>query len=145
MTVINTRIIEKIDFTDNGVHFNVSLPGRVTVLSGNNASGKTLLRQRFKMKSILEAEMHGLEDKVVTFDIFDNHDLQQVKDIKHKFIIIDNGDSLLATHNSLVDYINADFDNQYLIFSRGETGIRTNPNNRGRLVANGKEIKAVFD
>lgn len=57
-----------LDFTDaNGVHFIVSLPGRVTVLSGDNATGKTLLRkleERLEIRGgqILETVIKGFVD-----------------------------------------------------------------------------------
>ena len=144
MTIIKTRIIERIDITKKGVHFNVELPGRITVVSGESGTGKTFLRKAIKDDAILNEELSGVEDTVIEFSVTGNSDLNQIKNVEHKLIIIDNADILLEKYRDLVPCINSNFHNQYLILSRGETGIRTHPNYRGVLTANGKEIKAKF-
>ena len=146
MNITSTILIKNIDFTDkNGVHFGVNLPGRVTVLSGDSATGKTLLWHRLKTQAIIDEDTLGVKDIIEIFTSDRNNDLEMVRHLKGKLIIIDNGDILLHGHKDLADYINCDFDNQYLIFSRGDTGISTNPKYRGKMIANGKEIKAIFN
>ena len=146
MKVINTKVLEKIDFTTkNGTHFDIRLPGRITVISGDSGTGKTLIRKQLKDDAIINEEIEGITDNITVFNLPDNTELSNVKNIKHNFIIIDNGDIILANHKEMIDYINTDFDNQYLIFSRGETGIRTSLSSRGVLRKNANEIKAIFD
>lgn len=105
--------------------FKIQLKGRVTIVTGDSASGKTLLCSRLKNikhdKNISNQKYRADNILLVNED-----NIGGITNQKQKLIIIDRADQVLT--DDIVDNINRDGDNRYLIFTRKPTGLTVTPN-----------------
>jgi uridine kinase len=97
--------------------FDLDINGTVTLISGDSGSGKTLLMQMLK---------YGLEDPLSP--IYDKPIILYSKGMdlrcfKNNVIFIDNFDSISLQKPEIIDLINNDNDNQYVLISRAYTKI----------------------
>ena len=108
------------------LNFEIELEKRITIISGDSATGKSLL-----YKTIEAHEGLNSKDKFLTIN-HRNTGLTSVgfrdmlRGLKDKIIIIDNSDIIL--NDSMKEFINYDEDNKYIILGRKTEGIRTTPN-----------------
>lgn len=107
-----------------GKKFEFHLRGKVTIVNGLSATGKTYLCEYIKeVQQDLNSDFGTEFDNVFLLNS-ENKDCiyKQLK----KLIIVDRAELILS--NDIVNFINSDNNNKYLIFSRGLTGIRVTPN-----------------
>lgn len=144
-------IYDRIKFvTPEGVNVDIEFPDRISVITGNSSTGKTFFADYVEgviasKSRELMSEM-SLKDNVVIFrdtDIRGILSVEELKGLKGKLIIIDEADNIMS--DEIADYINTDFDNQYLIFSRCNTRISTSPTAIGEFIREDKKIYAEYD
>lgn len=128
-----------------GNQFELQMRGRKTIVKGNSGTGKTLIVKR--LTDIIENEdVNGLKVSEYSADnivILDRRNISMLQFIKGKLIIIDRAD-LILTDEKVIEFINADFDNRYLIFARHPMGLRITPNYVGDLYREGKTIRLKY-
>ncbi len=105
--------------------FNLQLRGKITIVTGDSASGKTLLCN--KLKSIKHDK--NLSKQIYRADnifLVNDDNIDALINQKKKLIIIDRAEQILTS--DIVDSINQDKDNRFLIFTRKPIGIIATPN-----------------
>ena len=132
-----------IDFIDtNSTRYSLKLRGNKTIIMGASASGKSLLCTR--LHDIIMDRNTGLKPYEANNVFVVNEDnINKLKSIKNKLIIIDRADLLL--NKNMIDYINHDSNNRYLIFARKPLGINLSPNYFGRLIKNDNTIEIEYE
>lgn len=133
-----------LDFTDiNGNRFYLKFKGDKTIVSGKSASGKTLLCTRLK-KLIDDKNINMKPYGADNIFIMTQDNTEKLSNQKNKLIIIDRAEQLLT--ESIVEFINQDFNNRYLIFLRKSVGIELSPNHFAELYNDGDNtIKIKYD
>lgn len=140
----------KIDNEQNCV--DIKLRGSIVVIRGASAIGKSLLVGAIKRQiAKLKARKGGFDELYSNIVIFDyqNEKISDIQNYKEKLIIIDNADELLSGAEDIVEFINNDLSNQYLLIGRSIGGLHTTPNYIGHInIEQGKErniIKLEYD
>lgn len=105
-----------------GVEIELQMRGRITIVSGQSATGKTFICD------YISTIQRGMNDDNEYDNVFvlnmDNKD--KIFNQHDKLVMIDRADMILTS--DIADFINQDRNNKYLIFARGITGIRITPN-----------------
>lgn len=121
----NKNILKISDMSGN--EFELKFKDLKTIVNGDSATGKTLLC------SIIRSYMDDMNDDLnKVYDtsnivLLDKNNMQYIKNMKDKLIIIDRADIILD--KDTVEAINIDWGiNKYLIFSRKPLGINLSPN-----------------
>lgn len=131
--------------------FDLQLHDNITLLSGDSATGKSLIYQ------LLESNF--LRDKARLLDtdftkvllinyknfMQDSSILNTIYTVKDYLIFIDNADIVLDNNIKVSDYISRDKENTYIIAARGFTGIRTSPTNCATLQLNNNVISLKYE
>lgn len=132
-------------FTDkNGNRFNLEFKGEKTIVSGDSATGKTLICtllnniSKDKNKSL---KPYNADNVFVLSD--DN--IEKLPNQKNKLVIIDRAELIL--NDAIVHYINNDRENRYLLFLRKAIGIELSPNHFAELKRHKNEtvLEYTFD
>ena len=127
-------ILKELRYTTiHGVSVYVPFHARVTVIGGDSSSGKSFIKST--VRKVYNTRGKGI---VVVYDYESPIDLDMLKALKNRLVIMDNVDLLLPKIEGLREYINKDFDNQYLFFMREDHGINANVNNYAELFTKGK-------
>lgn len=132
----------RIEFDDkDGNIYNLQLRGNVNIVVGDSASGKTLLCNKImniaRDKNIV-ARKYSADDMFVVNE--DNVD--KLKENNHTLILIDRAEQILD--DDLVDYINRDISNRYLIFTRKSLGIEITPNHVAEMREHDREFRLEY-
>lgn len=131
--------------SESGIAINIQLPGRINILGGDSATGKTFCAE-FIAVLPGDERMLGSQLKTVVFNAVSSRQLDLLtilKTLSNTLIVIDNADILLRGREELVDFINGDKSNQYLIFSRGINNLDVPRYCRGQMKFN-KEKRCVY-
>lgn len=125
--------------TSNDFRFDLKLRGDITLVGGDSATGKTFLVRAIRAKNynrnILNSGYDTDLSNVVIYDFTTGISKESLSTLSNKLIIIDNAD--IIVNQKLADYIKLDFNNQYLIFSRGGIDYHVTPNYRATMVRSG--------
>ena len=148
------KITDRLQTHYGPIKFDISLPGSITSIGVESATGKSFFIQALK-KNILNASQNTGIPSSISSDInisdikvIDTYsslsDLASVLRLSQgKLIVVDNADLLFSRAG-----LNAlDFDqspNQFLIFSRDGMRYGANPNSLGELYLDGDTITAEF-
>ncbi|MBO5259896.1 MAG: hypothetical protein J6B26_05895 [Agathobacter sp.] len=122
--------------------FNLKFKGDKTIVSGDSATGKTLICtllsniSKDKNKSL---KPYNADNVFILTD--DN--VEKLVDQKNKLIIIDRAEFIL--NDKIVDYINHDRENRYLLFLRKAMGIDLSPNHFAELKKDNKDNETVLE
>lgn len=119
---------DKLEFTVSPLlKISLSFRGRVTVVGGDSATGKTLIAEVCRKRA--EYDKVYKRKSIFSSMSFYNvaSDLAGILDEENRFIIIDNADYLFEGNADLVDVINGDCSNQYMIFARCAMGLVVPP------------------
>lgn len=127
-----------LNFADkNGNRFNLKFKGNKTIVSGDSATGKTLICTL--LNNISKDKNRSLKpysaDNVF---ILSEDNVEKLEYQENKLIIIDRAEFLLT--DKIVDFINVDRENRYLLFLRKAMGIDLSPNHFAELKKKDKEI-----
>ncbi len=123
----------------NNYIFDLQLRGRVTIIDGKSATGKTYLTD-----NIVALVNTGRLSNVRGINGDSNFTIDTLKSIKSSLVVIDNGEYL---DDDIVSYICMDrFEhrNTYLIFSRKYLSVGLSPNYYGELVESDKLITVSY-
>lgn len=128
----------RLKFADkNGNKFNLKFKGNKTIVSGDSATGKTLICTL--LNNISKDKNKSLKpysaDNVF---ILSDDNVEKLVNQKNKLIIVDRAEFILT--DKIVDFINADRENRYLLFLRKAMGIELSPNHFAELKKNDNEI-----
>ncbi len=117
----------------NDMSYDLHFKGDITIVTGNSGTGKTYLVDFIaKLKKALDKKSSKYSaDNIFILDI---ENLSKLKSQSGKLIIIDRADVLLQGKEWVVDFINHDLNNKYLIFARGNLGIEVSPNHYATFV-----------
>lgn len=122
----------------SGLVFNLELRMGITFVYGDSAVGKSLFYstlQDYKLYNKLSSNTDNTLDRVVLFNY--SHMLpliDSLKLLKGNLIVLDNFDYLRREDSNIVDYINTDFDNQYLLFGRRLNGLLLETNCVAKMI-----------
>lgn len=124
----------KIDNEQNSV--DIKLRGSTVVIRGASATGKSLLVGAIKRQiAKLKARKNGFDalySNIVIFD-YQNEKISDIRNCVGKLIILDNADELLSDASDIVEFINNDIDNQYIVIGRTIKGLNVTPNYIGHI------------
>ena len=160
--MVYNRLQFKIPSVD--VRFDVTLPGAVNVVSGDSATGKSLFVKCISLakgaNAVSPVKLYpDISDNILCFDYASminiigrvdegnviNNLLDHIQKNKNCLIVLDNADLYLKGNNALVQYINFDSSNQYLIFSRGSNNIRADYEHRGVMTEENGVITVKYN
>lgn len=109
-------IYKNIIFKADPFSYNLVFDDRITLVGGDSGTGKTVLYQ------ILEDLRLTKEYKAIKlFNYRSDSLLASLKQCKDNFIVIDNADILID--DDIRRFINFEFSNQYMLFSRNCDGL----------------------
>lgn len=128
----------------NGNKFNLKFKGDKTIVSGDSATGKTLICTL--LNNISKDKNKSLKpynaDNVF---VLTEENAEKLVNQNNKLIIIDRAEYIL--NDNIVDYINNDRNNRYLLFLRKAMGIELSPNHFAELKKTDNEtvLEYAFD
>ena len=120
-----------LNITNQGMKFNLELKKRITVLRGDSATGKTLMYNAISNRELRD----GIEKGGSVYRTYNYKDyidrgrgfiLKDIENLREKVIVIDNSDMVLT--DKLINFINYDSHNRYILIGRSLTEIKTTPN-----------------
>lgn len=132
--------------TENSVSYNLEIRQPITIIHGDNATGKTLLVNLVKgIKKHRRINNIKSDDfNVETFS--DEIDLDIFSKIRNSLVIIDRADMFLENRQDILDLIlDTRSNNTYLIMSRVALNLGVSPNYYGSFVFDNGEIKIKYD
>ena len=132
-------ILKNYKISAEGVKYNLIFYTDLTIISGESGVGKTLLFKAFQKKAALGDERFVCVDINYVTNLKNmNTTLDSVlSSAKNKIIIIDNAGVVLNTTQRLK--ISMDTKNQYIIFTHGTDGFKTNRNGLAKLLIENNE------
>lgn len=109
-------IYKKIMFKADPFSYDLEFDDRITLVGGDSGTGKTVLYE------ILEDLRLTDEYKAIKLFNYKSDDIDtSIKQCRHNFIVVDNADILLD--DDIKKFINFEFSNQYMLFSRNCDGL----------------------
>ena len=122
-------ILEELNYTTiHGVSVYIPFFDRITVIGGDSSSGKSFVKDTAK-EAYNDIGVRIIE----VFDYSSPVDLDMLKNLSGRLIIMDNADIFLRNDLDLRTHINRDGRNQYLLFMRTENGIDASADNYAEL------------
>lgn len=122
--------------------FDLSIRKPITIVSGNSASGKTLLVSCIKSTILnMKRNNKGSVPNIVAFD--DEFSISKVETLPNSLIVIDRAELILNDED--VKYIREDNKHHYLIFARGFLDLDLTPNYFGEFIKEGSVITISYD
>ena len=114
--------------------FSLELKERVVVIKGDSGSGKTLLVKAIKAleRTKVGGDLYRVIDNPLEFNKDEFEYL--IKNYNGKIIVIDNADTSL--NKELIEVINSDDKNRYIIIGRALWDLKVTPNGVSEMVYN---------
>jgi len=109
-------IYRNIEFEASPFKYHLEFTGRITLVRGDSATGKTYLYQM--LEDLKQLEQYQAV-KLFNYKSDDFH--ERLKICQNKFIVIDNADTILDDEDKR--FINFEISNQYLLFLRNCDGL----------------------
>ena len=106
---------------------------RITLVGGDSGTGKTVLYEMLEDLK-LTAEYHAIK----LFNYKSENILENLKNCKNNFIVIDNADILID--DDIRRFINFEFSNQYMLFLRNCDGLNVSDKSFKMLKLENNEI-----
>lgn len=135
-------IVTNINIKGKEVDVDIYLRGSVVVIRGDYTTKKSLLMNIIK-KEVIQMKASGIESNVEIFDYM-RANMVELKLCRNKLIIIDNADELIKNNNKIINYINNDCSNQYIIIGRSVSKLHIMPNYIGHLEVKNIQGKKVI-
>ena len=114
-----------------GITFDFKLRRHITIIAGNSSTGKSLFYSTLE-KTVADYNANNISNnqfdysKVVLFNAKCNLSLVDIlKPLKGYLIVLDNFDYLRGKYPDIMDFINRDIDNQFIIIGRRIAGLFT--------------------
>ena len=118
-------IYKNITFKAAPFSYDLVFDDRITLVGGDSGTGKTVLYEM-------------LEDLRFTDEYKSDNLLETLKQCRGNFIVIDNADILL--NDDIRRFINFEFSNQYMLFSRNCDGLNVSDKSFKILKVEGNRI-----
>ncbi len=141
------KLYDEIKFiTEDNVQVDIKLPGRVNLIKGNSATGKTffvdLIQKILDVRSDYILNKYNLRDNIKIFK--DTRDNLSLNKITNTLIIIDEADNIVTP--KIVKHINTDVynGNQYLIMTRAITGLRASQGCIGEFIRDKNKLYTKY-
>lgn len=135
----------RIDFDDKyGNRFTLQLRGNINIITGDSGSGKTLLCN--KLRNITnDRNVSTKRYDVGNLFVVDRADISRIKEQRGKLILIDDAEMVLR--DDLIEHINHDSNNRYMLFTRKPLGVAVTPNHFAEMVRDerGFRLEYAFD
>ena len=132
----------RIEFDDkDGNIYNLQLRGNVNIVVGDSASGKTLLCNKI-MNIARDKNIVARKYSADGMFVVNEDNVDKLKENNHTLILIDRAEQILD--DDLVDYINRDISNRYLIFTRKSLGIEITPNHFAEMREHDREFRLEY-
>lgn len=132
--------------TPLGFDIDIELPGRLVLISGDSATGKSFIAYLLSGEA---SKMYsgGTESNIAVFNSSSIKAIESIRDLRKHLIVIDNADVVLYFNKELISYINTDRKNQYMIFSRAILDFNTPPYCSGEFMldAYNKKISVKYE
>lgn len=131
----------KISFISSGdLKFDLELRGEKNIVSGTSASGKTLL---CNIIAGIKGDLNSVKQYEATnIYLANQNSLEGIRAQENKLIIMDRADLLLDA--GMVDFINHDYKNRYLLFLRKPMGLEITPNHFAEMVFSDDTFKLRY-
>ena len=131
-------MINELKFKYRETLIHLDIRGSIILIHGKTSSGKSYIVYCIKkeIEGINSSTPISGNDSVYSkIDIFDyrNSDIDKIKTISGELIIIDNADRIINGRKDIIDYINNDESNQYIIIGRDFRGFQVMPNYIGKI------------
>lgn len=113
--------------TKDGLVIDFQLRDRITVISGESATGKTLLCNF--IRKVANNKNKTKDYCATNIIIIDTTNINLMYEIKHKLFIIDNAEITLSKKD--IDFIDNNsyyYENRYLVMARDIVGFSISPN-----------------
>ena len=126
----------------NKAIFNLDIREPITVISGESASGKTLLVSCINdVVQNIRLNQSGDTPNIIAFD--KKFSITEVEELPYSLVVIDRADLILTEED--VKYIRKDNLHHYLIYTRSFLDLDLTPNYFGEFKSKGKEIVIEYD
>ena len=126
-------IYKNITFQADSFVYNLIFEDRITLVGGDSGSGKTVLYEILEDLKLTD-EYHAIK----LFNYRSENFPENLKKCRNNFIVIDNADILL--NDEIRRFINFEFSNQYMLFSRNCDGLNVSDKSFKILKVEGNRI-----
>lgn len=113
-----------------------------TIVKGMSGTGKSFIVS--SIEGAISASKKLSDSRVRGIFVLNKDNSYRLIDgeVKHNLVVIDRGEMVID--KELVEFINNDEDNRYLIFIRKPIGLAITPNNIAELVSTGDSISIRY-
>ena len=129
----NEMVYKNIVFQAAPFSYDLVFDDRITLVGGDSGTGKTVLYEMLEDLK-LTAEYHAIK----LFNYKSENILENLKNCKNNFIVIDNADILID--DDIRRFINFEFSNQYMLFLRNCDGLNVSDKSFKMLKLENNEI-----
>lgn len=109
-------IYKNITFKADPFSYDLVFDDRITLVGGDSGTGKTVLYEM-----LADLRLTDEYKAIKLFNYKSDNLLELIKQCRYSFIVIDNADILIT--DEVRRFINFEFSNQYMLFSRNCDGI----------------------
>ncbi len=109
-------IYKNITFKADPFSYDLVFDDRITLVGGDSGTGKTVLYEM-----LADLRLTDEYKAIKLFNYKSDNLLELIKQCRYSFIVIDNADILIT--DAVRRFINFEFSNQYMLFSRNCDGI----------------------
>lgn len=132
----NLVIYKSIVFKADPFLYDLTFEDRITLVGGDSGTGKTVLY------GMLEDLRFTDEYKMLKlFNYKSDNLLEAIKMCRNNFIVIDNADILID--DEIRRFINFEFSNQYMLFSRNCDGLNVSDKSFKELIVDNNRVTLV--
>ena len=126
-------IYKNIRFKADPFSYNLEFDDRITLVGGDSGTGKTVLYEMLE-----DLRFTDEYKRIKLFNYKSDNLLETLKQCRGNFIVIDNADILL--NDEIRRFINFEFSNQYMLFSRNCDGLNVSDKSFKILKVEGNRI-----
>ena len=113
--------------------FEFQLRGNIVIVDGASATGKSMFTS---IVSALTLNNVYTDDELQNVIVIDKNTKERILNQKRKLIIIDRAEYVFdnTEDSNIIEFINSDISNRYLLFARGPLDIHISPNYYAEIV-----------
>jgi len=121
--------MRRYEFTDKGWDYDILLRNKITVIDGDSGNGKSVLARAMQSHFVF----NKMKAELLDYNAYENTEkvTKTITSYADTLIIIDNADCIL--NGDIVDLINNDINNFYVVFGRKSWGLSATPSHFAEL------------
>lgn len=132
----------------SGVSFNIELRSGVTFVYGDSSVGKSFFYSVLEGAKLRD-RTNGISDSALNRVTLFNYThtlpmIESLKLLKGNLIVIDNFDFIRRECPEIIDYINDDFSNQYLLIGRVLKGLELNSGSVAKMCVKDNQFSLYY-